>query len=68
MLPDAPIVSQNYTDFSMVKPDPANTWDQVNKLDVKTLPTCQLFNPPTGALNARGKAAVRTWADIGNKH
>jgi hypothetical protein len=68
MPPDAPIVSQNYTDFAMVKPDPAKTWDQVAKLDPKTLPACRLFNPPNAAASsAYGKAGVRTWADIGRK-
>ena len=68
MLPDAPIVSQNYTDFSMIKPDPRKTWNQVNKLDPKTLPGCQLFDPPSAALEAHSKSAVRTWVDIGKKN
>jgi hypothetical protein len=68
MLPDAPIVSQNYTDFSMIKPDPRKTWNQVNKLDPKTLPACQLFDPPSAALEAHSKSAVRTWVDIGKKN
>ena len=69
MLPDAPIVSQNYTDFSMLKPDPAKTWNQVDKLDIKTLPECQLFNPPSvQAVGSHSKAVVRTWGDIGKKH
>jgi hypothetical protein len=45
-LPNAPIISQNYTDFAMIKPDPATTWAKVQKLDPKTLPKCQLFKPP----------------------
>lgn len=67
----APFVSQNYTDWKPVKPDPAKTWAQVAGLDVKTLPACQLFDPPSpptppsaGALSARSKRAP-TWADIG---
>jgi hypothetical protein len=47
--PNAPIVSQNYTDFAMVKPDAAKTWAQVSGLDPATLPACQLFNPPSNA-------------------
>jgi hypothetical protein len=48
-LPNAPIVSQNYTDFAMVKPDPRLTWNTVAHLDPKSLPACQLFNPPADA-------------------
>jgi len=45
-LPNAPIVSQNYTDFAMVRPDPATTWNQVAELDSAKLPACHLFDPP----------------------
>jgi hypothetical protein len=61
--PDAPIVSQNYTDFAMVKPYAALTWNQVDKLDPATLPKCELFNPP--ALQALAKSPghpVGSWA------
>lgn len=63
---NAPFVSQNYTDFKVVKPDPAATWDQVNKLDPSSLPQCQLFDPPKNSklLAAEGKQAP-TWGDIG---
>ena len=65
--PDAPIVSQNYTDFAMIKPDPRQTWDQVSGLDVAALPKCALFDPPSlAALNVRGRRPP-TWADIGRK-
>ena len=61
--PDTPIVSQNYTDFAMVKPDPAQTWDQVDKLDPATLPQCQLFNPPAPEALARPPGhPAGTWA------
>jgi hypothetical protein len=63
---NAPIVSQNYTDFAMVKPNPKTTWDQVSGLDPKTLPACQLFNPPAGPAAAATKRAP-TWADIGRR-
>ncbi|MDR3507460.1 MAG: hypothetical protein P4L64_06140 [Caulobacteraceae bacterium] len=73
--PNAPIVSQNYTDFAMTRPDPAKTWAQVAGLDPKTLPKCQLFNPPAvaqtaaapdGRLSAPGPAPkVPTWGSIG---
>jgi|HubBroStandDraft_4_1064222.scaffolds.fasta_scaffold38273_2 hypothetical protein len=62
---DAPIVSQNYTNFAMVRPDPKTTWDQVDKLDPKTLPACQLFNPPAGALAVPSTGRVPTWGNIG---
>ena len=64
--PDAPIVSQNYTDFAMTRPDPKKTWEQVSGLDPKTLPACQLFNPPpdeTAGL-ARAEPKAPTWGDI----
>jgi hypothetical protein len=68
--PSAPIVSQNYTDFAMIRPDPAATWAQVSGLDPRTLPKCQLFEPPTPAspeaLVARKKAP--TWGSIGRRH
>ena len=69
--PNAPIVSQNYTDFAMIKPDPAKTWAQVSSLDPNALPKCQLFNPPsppwppTTALKAGKPAAAPTWGGIG---
>ena len=62
---NAPIVSQNYTNFAMIKPDPSSTWDQVNKLDPKTLPQCQLFNPPAGAMAAPSSVRGPTWGNIG---
>jgi hypothetical protein len=62
---DAPIVSQNYTNFTVTKPDPAKTWDQVKGLDPDSLPLCQLFDPPSSdALMATPKKAP-TWGDIG---
>jgi hypothetical protein len=72
-VPNAPIVSQNYTDFAMVRPEPAKTWAQVSGLDPATLPKCQLFDPPGyvtagGAPTAlKGAAPVKkapTWGDI----
>lgn len=45
-VPNAPIVSQNYTDFAAIRPDPAKTWSEVSGLDPAKLPQCQLFNPP----------------------
>ncbi len=48
-VPNAPIISQNYTDFAAVKPDPAKTWAKTASLNPKTLPTCHLFDPPATA-------------------
>jgi hypothetical protein len=62
---NAPIVSQNYTDFAMIKPDPKTTWNQVNKLDPKTLPPCHLFDPPAGALAVPNTGRAPTWGNIG---
>lgn len=64
---NAPIVSQNYTDFAATQPPP-DTWSQVAGLDPDTLPKCQLFDPPaepqtTAALGAAQRAP--TWGDIG---
>jgi hypothetical protein len=61
---NAPIVSQNYTNFSATKPDPKTTWDQVAGIDPDTLPLCQLFDPPATLLTAAPKRAP-TWSDIG---
>ena len=41
--PNAPIVTQNYTDFSAIKPDPARTWDLVAKMCRGKIPDCELF-------------------------
>ncbi|HZZ30463.1 MAG TPA: hypothetical protein VFE10_00600 [Phenylobacterium sp.] len=69
-LPDAPIVSQNYTDFAMIRPDPAKTWAQVSSLDPKTLPESRLFDPPAAASPASAAALtslrpVPTWNSLG---
>jgi hypothetical protein len=65
-VPNAPIVSQNYTDFAMVRPDPATTWAQVESRDPAKLEACHLFDdkePPAPAApglvtNAPGAAAI----------
>ncbi len=61
---NAPIVTQNYTDFAMVRPNPKTTWDVVDKLDPKSLPACALFNPPTETLGAPAGIRAPTWGDI----
>lgn len=65
-VPDAPIVSQNYTSFRADKPDPKQTWDEVSGLDPETLPECQLFDPPSEATQSlKAGEPVRTWGTIG---
>ena len=63
---NAPIVSQNYTNFAMVKPEPKKTWDLVSGLDPHTLPLCQLFNPPQNLMGAAAKRAP-AWGDLRRK-
>jgi hypothetical protein len=42
--PNAPIVSQYFTEFAMVKPDPGDTWDLVEKFAAgKPIPVGNLF-------------------------
>lgn len=69
--PNAPIVSQNYTDFAMVRPDPTKTWDQVAKMCTGNVPRCELFNPPASgdgkALGAEQAREAPTWGDIQTK-
>ena len=43
--PNAPIVSQNYTNFSARKPDPSKTWDLVGQQCTGEIPWCKLFDP-----------------------
>lgn len=63
---NAPIVSQNYTDFREIKPNPEHTWDRVSDLDLNKLEKCQLFNPPKSTLLKLDSTELApTWADIG---
>jgi hypothetical protein len=42
--PDAPMVSQYFTEFATVKPDPAQTWDLVERFAAgRPIPACTLF-------------------------
>ncbi|MCX8476737.1 MAG: hypothetical protein MT490_13135 [Sphingomonas sp.] len=66
---NAPIVSQNYTNFAATQPPP-DTWAEVAGLDPDTLPRCQLFDPPStsdakGKLTATPAKRAPTWGDIG---
>ncbi|MBV8687960.1 MAG: hypothetical protein JOZ90_16895 [Alphaproteobacteria bacterium] len=68
--PNAPFVSQNYTNWQPTKPDPAKTWAQVSGLDPKQLPACQVMGTPQGEAQAAAalKAGVKrppSWFDIG---
>jgi hypothetical protein len=66
--PDAPIVSQNYTDWKPTKPDPAKTWNLVAGLDPAKLPACTVMNGPTDPKGAPLKAMGQrppTWFDLG---
>ena len=65
--PNAPIVSQNYTDWAATRPDPARTWDQVKGLDPKTLPACQVMSPPPSSTALKGahRRGGPSWLDIG---
>ena len=63
--PDAPIVSQFFTEFAMIRPDPAQTWDLVAKLsDGKEIPACNLFGAHEAAAPVAASAGMRTrtWA------
>jgi hypothetical protein len=69
---NAPVVSQNYTDFAMIRPTAAETWAQVSNLDPSKLPPCHLFQPlpsggaaPTAAAGAH--APVHTWGSAGGR-
>jgi hypothetical protein len=63
---NAPIVSQNYTNWAPTQPNPAQTWDQVAGLDPSTLPACQLFDPPQNThLLGATPAQAPTWGHIG---
>ncbi|UMZ11433.1 hypothetical protein I9018_28835 [Pseudomonas sp. MPFS] len=50
---NAPIISQNYVNFRVAKPDPATTWDQVAQMCPNNPPPCKLFNPPSSLSNGK---------------
>ncbi|MFT4977441.1 MAG: hypothetical protein ACI8S6_003346 [Myxococcota bacterium] len=67
--PDAPIVSQNYTDFRILAPDPAETWQRVGReCTADPLPICHPFDTSTEALEATpggaGGPQGSGWEDI----
>jgi hypothetical protein len=59
--PNAPMVSQNYTEFAMIRPDPEQTWDLVTKFSggKGIVAACSLFSSPESGAAA---AANPTWA------
>lgn len=61
---NAPIVSQNYTNFRIEKPDPAQTWEQVARMCPANPPPCQLFNPPAPQANG----AKAQWNQLKSIH
>ncbi|MCB9543634.1 MAG: hypothetical protein H6703_14465 [Myxococcales bacterium] len=61
--PDAPFVSQNYTDFRIQKPDPTKTWDRALAMCTGNPPPCQLFDPPAADATLRA-APRRDWRDV----
>jgi hypothetical protein len=68
--PNAPFVSQNYSDWAPTKPDPAKTWNQVSGLDPKTLPACNVMGAPDVQAQAlksvkAGNKRPLSWFDIG---
>ncbi|MDC3379025.1 hypothetical protein OAX78_01925 [Planctomycetota bacterium] len=61
---NAPFVSQHYTEFSMKRPDPAETWDLVEKVSGgKPIPLLNLFTMG-GTANVMHTAAA-SWAGPG---
>ena len=52
---NAPIVSQNYTEFSMTRPDPEQTWNLVAKFsEGKEVPAaCNLFSAKDASLTMK---------------
>jgi hypothetical protein len=61
--PNAPMVSQNFRDFAMVRPDPAETWDLVAKFSAgnEIIAACNLFGPSESE-DASDKGMTPTWA------
>jgi hypothetical protein len=62
--PNAPFVSQNYTDFSIKKPDPKKTWDQVALMCPSNPPPCHLFEPETSGNLTANSAENTNWSNL----
>ena len=69
---NAPIVSQNYTNFSALQPTP-ETWSVVAALNPRDIPECHLFDRSSADPSATGSltgaqvnvSQPMTWANIG---
>ncbi len=65
--PDAPIVSQNYMNFRMQRPDPKETWDQVPKMCPPKPEWCCLFEsdcPKKKDDDLKGTQSVPEWSSL----
>lgn len=62
--PNAPIVSQNYTEFAMIRPNPGETWDQVARASGgKPIPNlCDLFGSSAADTITEKMASYPTWS------
>lgn len=62
---NAPIVSQNYTNWAPTQPNARETWDQVSGLVPSALPACNIMPPPQTAASLTSRRRPPTWSDIG---
>lgn len=66
--PQAPIVSQNYTNFRMEQPDPAKTWNQVAQMCTPQPEWCCLFKgdcpEKTDSAAERSAPSPKAWNNI----
>jgi hypothetical protein len=62
--PNAPTVSQNYTNFRMKRPDPAETWEQVAKMCPAKPKWCCLFTSDCPPAQAASPALTPNWSNI----
>ena len=60
--PNAPIVSQNYSNFRSEKPDPAKTWDQVARMCPAKPQWCCLFSDDCPDARAGAAPAATQWS------
>ena len=62
--PEAPFVSQNYSNFHIKKPDPGKTWHQVRQMCPANPPPCQLFDPPAPATQKARAVRNTNWGNL----
>lgn len=62
--PNAPIVSQNYTNFRMQKPDPRQTWAQVSERCTGEIPWCCLFPGDCPEKKGAVGATAPSWGSL----